>query len=113
MMRFRPCIDLREGRVVQIVGGTLRDGDAQDIVTNFETDRSPAAFAEMYQRDHLPGGHVIALGPGNREAALCPGGLSGRHADGRRHYARQRRRISGCRRQPRDCDFVCVSAGAD
>lgn len=79
-MRFRPCIDLRAGRVVQIVGGTLRDGDAQEIVTNFETDRSPAAFAEMYQRDNLPGGHVIALGPGNREAALSalaayPGGM--------------------------------------
>lgn len=79
-MRFRPCIDLREGRVVQIVGGTLRDGDAQKIVTNFETDRSPAAFAEMYRSDKLPGGHVIALGPGNHDAALSalaayPGGM--------------------------------------
>src|SRR5215213_1953998 len=68
-MRFRPCIDLRNGRVVQIVGGTL--GDAPDaLVTNFETERAPADYAHMYQADRLAGGHVIALGPGNREAAL-------------------------------------------
>ena len=69
-MRFRPCIDLRDGRVVQIVGGSLRDSDASSAVTNFETERSPVAYAQMYRADHLPGGHVIALGPGNRAAAL-------------------------------------------
>ena len=79
-MRFRPCIDLRNGRVVQIVGGTLRDGDAGGPVTNFETERSPAEYARLYRDDGLAGGHVIALGPGNREAALSvlsayPGGL--------------------------------------
>lgn len=78
-MRFRPCIDLRNGRVVQIVGGTLRD-DAVGVLTNFETDRSPASYARQYQADDLPGGHVIALGPGNEAAALqalqaYPGGL--------------------------------------
>src|SRR5215210_3396359 len=78
-MRFRPCIDLRGGRVVQIVGGSLRD-DGETTVINFETDQSPALFAGRYQADHLPGGHVIALGPGNRAAALAalqafPGGL--------------------------------------
>jgi phosphoribosylformimino-5-aminoimidazole carboxamide ribotide isomerase len=78
-MRFRPCIDLRNGKVVQIVGGTL--GDAPEaLVTNFETERAPADYARMYQADNLPGGHVIALGPGNREAALSalrafPGGM--------------------------------------
>jgi len=76
-MRFRPCIDLREGRVVQIVGGTLRGG-AADV--NFQTERAPADFARMYAEDGLPGGHVISLGPGNREAALSalrafPGGF--------------------------------------
>ena len=69
-MRFRPCIDLREGRVVQIVGGSLRDDEARGPVTNFETDRSPADYAQIYRQDDLPGGHVISLGPGNREAAL-------------------------------------------
>jgi phosphoribosylformimino-5-aminoimidazole carboxamide ribotide isomerase len=78
-MRFRPCIDLRNGRVVQIVGGTLSDS-AAGVVTNFETDRSPAEFARRYRADVLPGGHVIALGPGNHAAALealraYPGGL--------------------------------------
>ena len=79
-MRFRPCIDLRDGRVVQIVGGSLRNGEAQSAVTHFETDRSPIAYAQMYKTDNVPGGHVIALGPGNRAAALSalsafPGGL--------------------------------------
>lgn len=79
-MRFRPCIDLRGGKVVQIVGGTLRDGAGGTTVTNFESARSSAAFAARYRKDGLGGGHVIALGPGNEEAALAalrawPGGL--------------------------------------
>ena len=79
-MRFRPCIDLRGGRVVQIVGGSLQDGAPDGPVTNFETERSPADFARMYQADNLTGGHVISLGPGNQTAALqalraYPGGL--------------------------------------
>ena len=69
-MKFRPCIDLKNGRVVQIVGGTLRDGDAQRTVTNFETERSPADYARLYREDGFWGGHVIALGPGNEAAAL-------------------------------------------
>jgi phosphoribosylformimino-5-aminoimidazole carboxamide ribotide isomerase len=79
MTRFRPCIDLRNGRVVQIVGGSLQE-DATQVVTNFESDRSPADYAQMYRRDGLVGGHVIALGPGNHEAAISalqayPGGM--------------------------------------
>jgi phosphoribosylformimino-5-aminoimidazole carboxamide ribotide isomerase len=79
-MRFRPCIDLRNGRVVQIVGSTLQEGQNTAPVTNFETEKSPAEYARMYQRDGLVGGHVIALGLGNETAALSalrayPGGL--------------------------------------
>ena len=79
-MRFRPCIDLKNGKVVQIVGGTLRDQDDQSTVTNFTSEKSAAAFARLYQQDGLVGGHVIALGPGNQDAALAalqayPGGL--------------------------------------
>ncbi len=75
---FRPCIDLHQGKVKQIVGSTLRDGC--DPVTNFETDRSAAWFADLYRRDALAGGHVILLGPGNEAAArealaAYPGGL--------------------------------------
>jgi len=68
-MRFRPCIDLRNGHVVQIVGGTLSDDKTEETVTNFETEQSSADFARLYQADQLTGGHVIALGPGNEQAA--------------------------------------------
>lgn len=79
-MRFRPCIDLREGCVVQIVGSSLRDDAGQGPVTNFQTKRSPGDYAQMYRQDELTGGHMISLGPGNHEAALSalrafPGGL--------------------------------------
>ncbi len=65
--------------MVQIVGGTLTDTGA-GIRTNFESDHPPRWFAELYRRDNLPGGHVIALGPGNELAArealgAWPGGL--------------------------------------
>jgi phosphoribosylformimino-5-aminoimidazole carboxamide ribotide isomerase len=76
---FRPCIDLRNGQVTQIVGGTLGDEPAA-VRTHFVSDRSPAWFAERYRQDDLRGGHVIQLGPGNESAALAalaayPGGL--------------------------------------
>src|ERR1017187_3244228 len=74
---FRPCIDLHEGKVKQIVGGSLGDSGLR---TNFVSDRSAAWFAELYQRDGLTGGHGILLGPGSEteaRAALAafPGGL--------------------------------------
>ena len=76
---FRPCIDLHEGKVKQLVGGTL-DEAAGGVRTNFVSDRSSAYYAELYRRDGLAGGHVIMLGPGNeaegREALRAyPGGL--------------------------------------
>ncbi|MBD3390438.1 MAG: phosphoribosylformimino-5-aminoimidazole carboxamide ribotide isomerase, partial [Chitinivibrionales bacterium] len=72
--------DLHQGKVKQIVGSSLSDRDASSLITNFETERSPAEFARMYRDDGLAGGHVIMLGPGNEaaaEAALAayPGGL--------------------------------------
>jgi phosphoribosylformimino-5-aminoimidazole carboxamide ribotide isomerase len=76
---FRPCIDLHEGKVKQIVGGTLSDAPGQ-LRTNFVSDRPASWFAELYQRDGLRGGHVIMLGAGNEEAARSalrafPGGM--------------------------------------
>src|SRR5678816_4201202 len=65
---FRPCIDLHEGKVKQIVGGTLSDNPAE-LRTNFVSERSSAWFAELYKRDGLKGGHVVMLGPGNEPAA--------------------------------------------
>lgn len=77
--RFRPCIDLHEGRVKQIVGGTL-DSGTEALRTNFVSDRPASWYAELYAKDALMGGHVIQLGPGNEAAALgalsaYPGGL--------------------------------------
>jgi phosphoribosylformimino-5-aminoimidazole carboxamide ribotide isomerase len=74
---FRPCIDLHEGRVKQIVGGSL---DTGELRTNFVSEKPSAWYAELYRRDGLRGGHVIKLGPGNDAAALealraYPGGL--------------------------------------
>lgn len=76
---FRPCIDLHEGKVKQIVGGSLTD-DASTLRTNFVSERPASWYAELYRRDDLRGGHVILLGPGNEEAArkalqAFPGGL--------------------------------------
>jgi phosphoribosylformimino-5-aminoimidazole carboxamide ribotide isomerase len=76
---FRPCIDLRGGRVVQIVGGTLRD-DLQSEQVNFVSERDPAFYAGQYRADDVVGGHVIMLGPGNEHAARSalaawPGGM--------------------------------------
>jgi phosphoribosylformimino-5-aminoimidazole carboxamide ribotide isomerase len=68
MTRFRPCIDLHEGRVKQIVGSTLSDSGA-GLKTNFVSERDAAWYAALYRRDHLPGGHVIMLGPRNEDAA--------------------------------------------
>jgi phosphoribosylformimino-5-aminoimidazole carboxamide ribotide isomerase len=78
MTLFRPCIDLHEGRVKQIVGGTLRDDAAPS--TNFVSDKDAAWFAALYRDHDLRGGHVILLGPGNDDAAKAalaawPGGL--------------------------------------
>jgi phosphoribosylformimino-5-aminoimidazole carboxamide ribotide isomerase len=76
---FRPCIDLHEGKVKQIVGGSLT-GHPADLRANFVSERPSRWFAELYRRDGLRGGHVIMLGPGNEAAArealaAYPGGL--------------------------------------
>lgn len=79
---FRPCIDLRAGQVVQIVGSTLRDDPADAAVehVNFVSERDSAWYAAQYRSDDLRGGHVIMLGPGNEPAARAalaawPGGM--------------------------------------
>ncbi|MDG2383207.1 MAG: phosphoribosylformimino-5-aminoimidazole carboxamide ribotide isomerase [Pirellulaceae bacterium] len=69
MTKFRPCIDLHQGRVKQIVGGTLA-ADHGELKTNFVSEQGADHFAAMYRNDGLTGGHVIQLGPGNCEAAL-------------------------------------------
>jgi len=68
-MKFRPCIDLHEGCVKQIVGSSLNDTNPELLQTNFTSDKQPAWFAKRYKEDRLSGGHVIMLGPGNERAA--------------------------------------------
>jgi phosphoribosylformimino-5-aminoimidazole carboxamide ribotide isomerase len=77
-MRFRPCIDLHNGKVKQIVGSTLADGKEPE--TNFQAEKPARWYADLYRQDNLPGGHIIQLGPGNVRAAKSalaawPGGL--------------------------------------
>ncbi|HIZ13018.1 MAG TPA: phosphoribosylformimino-5-aminoimidazole carboxamide ribotide isomerase [Candidatus Mediterraneibacter stercorigallinarum] len=85
-MRFRPCIDIHNGKVKQIVGGSLRDkGDSAR--TNFSSELGADYYAELYKRDGLKGGHIILLNPAGsdyyeatREQALSalgvyPGGM--------------------------------------
>ena len=79
MSLFRPCIDLHNGQVKQIVGSTLTDSGSSPR-TNFVAEHDSAWYAELYRSDNLTGGHVIKLGPGNDEAAkralaAWPGGL--------------------------------------
>lgn len=64
-MRIRPCIDIHDGRVKQIVGGTLRNEGAR---TNFVSERGAAYYARIYREKDLSGGHVILLNPASDAA---------------------------------------------
>ena len=61
-MRFRPCIDIHNGKVKQIVGGSLQDsGDKAS--ENFVSDKGGDWYADFYRKDNLYGGHIILLNP--------------------------------------------------
>lgn len=68
-MQFRPCIDLHNGVVKQIVGSTLSDKKNAALKTNFTAEKPSSWFAGLYKKDNLKGGHIIQLGPGNQAAA--------------------------------------------
>ena len=59
-MKFRPCIDIHNGKVKQIVGGSLRD-EGDQARTNFSSELGAEHYAAMYKRDGLKGGHIILL----------------------------------------------------
>lgn len=90
-MEFRPCIDLHEGKVKQIVGGSLSDAGA---VENYVSQKDAAYYAMLYKDNGLKGGHVIALGEGNdveigKALTAYPLGLQvggGIHADNAMKY---------------------------
>ncbi|MBQ8598178.1 MAG: phosphoribosylformimino-5-aminoimidazole carboxamide ribotide isomerase [Lachnospiraceae bacterium] len=85
-MKFRPCIDIHNGKVKQIVGGTLLDRGDQ-AAENFVADQDAAFFAGLYKKMGLIGGHIILLNPASSEfyqetkrqaleaLAAYPGGL--------------------------------------
>lgn len=68
MTLFRPCIDLHDGAVKQIVGSTLTDSGA-GLRTNFVAPHPAEWYAARYRADGLRGGHIIKLGRGNDDAA--------------------------------------------
>ena len=61
-MKFRPCIDIHNGKVKQIVGGSLLDEQNQ-AEENFVSEKDAAWFAKMYAERGLKGGHIILLNP--------------------------------------------------
>jgi len=61
-MKFRPCIDIHNGKVKQLVGGTLRD-DEDRAEENFVSEKDAAYYASLYKSDGLIGGHIIILNP--------------------------------------------------
>lgn len=65
-MKFRPCIDIHNGQVKQIVGGSLLDQNNQ-AEENFVSEQDAAYYAKLYKRDNLKGGHIILLNPSGTE----------------------------------------------
>ncbi len=92
-LEFRPCIDLHEGKVKQIVGSTL-GYENKEVVENFSSEHDSSYYAKLFAQNQLTGGHVIMLGAGNEEAAIralqtYPNGLQiggGITADNASHY---------------------------
>ena len=57
-MKFRPCIDIHNGKVKQLVGGSLKDkGNQAD--ENFVSEKDAAYYANLYKKDGIKGGHII------------------------------------------------------
>ena len=65
-MEFRPCIDIHNGKVKQIVGGSLKDAGDQ-AAENFVAEQDAAYFAKLYQKEGIKGGHIILLNPVSSE----------------------------------------------
>lgn len=85
-MEFRPCIDIHNGKVKQIVGGSLKDaGNVAE--ENFVSEQDAAFYASLYKKENIRGGHIILLNAKDSEyyeatkeqalkaLAAYPGGL--------------------------------------
>ena len=99
-MEFRPCIDIHNGKVKQIVGGSLKD-EGDSALENFVSKQDAAFYARLYRQAGIHGGHIILLNGADspyyedtREQAMAalrayPGGLQvggGIRADNAREY---------------------------
>ena len=99
-MEYRPCIDVHNGKVKQIVGGSLKD-EGNQVKENFVAEQDAAYFAEFYKKDKIRGGHIILLNPSDssyyketkRQALLAlhtyPGGMQvggGIHAENAKEF---------------------------
>lgn len=58
-MEFRPCIDIHDGKVKQIVGGSL--SDTYGAAENFVSNQDSKFYADFYRKYGIKGGHVIML----------------------------------------------------
>lgn len=115
-MEFRPCIDIHNGQVKQIVGGSLKD-EGNQASENYVSEQDAAFYARLYQKQGIRGGHVILLNKegseyyeATRQQALgalrtYPGGLQ----IGGGIHPENAAGVSGCRSQPCDRDFLCIS----
>lgn len=65
-MEFRPCIDIHNGKVKQIVGGSLKD-ECNQARENFVSNQDAAFFAKFYKNAGLRGGHIIMLNASGSE----------------------------------------------
>ena len=61
-MKFRPCIDIHNGKVKQIVGGSLKD-EGDFAADNFVSEKDGAYYGALYKNAGLTGGHIIILNP--------------------------------------------------
>lgn len=113
-MEFRPCIDIHNGKVKQIVGGSLSDS-GNLAKENFVAKQDSAFYAKMYRDAGIKGGHIILLNAADSEyyeatkkqaylaLATYPGGLQvggGITPDNAAEYP------SRC--LSRDCYFLCI-----
>ncbi|MFV0341535.1 MAG: phosphoribosylformimino-5-aminoimidazole carboxamide ribotide isomerase [Anaerocolumna sp.] len=61
-MKLRSCIDIHNGKVKQIVGGSLSDQN-ESAVENYVSAYDAAYYAALYKKNNLKGGHIILLNP--------------------------------------------------
>ena len=76
-MHLRPCIDLHDGQVKQIVGSSIRDEQGRSaryglggVKENFVSFEGAAHYAAIYREKNLPGGHIILLNSKERQPEL-------------------------------------------